>query len=70
MSILVLDALLISRPVIHKEGTYGDWDLHGVGELLGSLGLLGEHRMRRLSDGDAAQRFTDCVAQLFGWRLL
>lgn len=28
--------------------------LHGVGELLWSLGLLGEHGMRRLSDGDAA----------------
>lgn len=46
------------------------WYLHGVGEFLWSLGLLGEHRMRRLSDGDAAERFTDCVAQLFGRRLL
>lgn len=47
-----------------------EWHLHSVGEFLRPLRLLGEHRMWRLSDGDAAQRFTDRVAQLFGWRLL
>lgn len=44
--------------------------LHGVCELLRSLSLLREHGMRRLSDGDAAQRLADGVAQLLGRRLL
>lgn len=46
------------------------WHLHSVSEFLRPLSLLGEHRMRRLSDGDAAEGFTDGVAQLFGRRLL
>lgn len=48
----------------------GGGDLHGVAELLWPLRLLGEHRVRRLADGDAAQRLADGMAQLFGWRLL
>lgn len=51
-------------------GVWGLRHLHSVGEFLRPLSLLGEHRMRRLADGDAAQRFADGVAQLFSRRLL
>lgn len=53
-----------------KEWEWVGGDLHGVAELLRPLRLLGEHRVRRLADGDAAQRLADGVAQLFGRGLL
>lgn len=48
--------------VMNKSARFFSWltpgalqrHLHGVGELLRSFGLLREHGMRRLSDGDAA----------------
>lgn len=48
--------------VMEESARFSSWltpgapqrHLHGVGELLRSFGLLREHRMRRLSDGDAA----------------
>lgn len=54
---------------LSEEGADGG-NLHSVAELLWPLRLLREHRVRRLADGDAAQRLADGMAQLFGWRLL
>lgn len=61
--------MILFPPSLSEEGGGGK-SLHGVAELLRPLCLLGEHRVRRLTDGDAAQRLADGVAQLFGRRLL
>lgn len=60
----------MDSPSLNDTNGRNKWRLHSMGELLRPLRLLGEHGMRRLANGDAAQRFADRVAQLFGRRLL
>lgn len=61
--------MIFFPPSLSEEGG-GGRNLHGVAELLRPLRLLGEHGVRWLADGDAAQRLADGVAQLFGRGLL